>query len=666
MQEKHIRIENAKQSHNRRVALDVAATGNRVFPVRVRRMSDGKKHARPLIQWGTGATTDPDEIHALWDKYPDAVPGMATGNIFVVDLDDRDGKDGLSAYKGMNLDPDDALFVVRTPSGGLHLYFRGVDDLTISQSDIAPGIDTRGHGGFVFAPGARTVFGEYKIERGDLWDLDELLLGKLPERIRTALIRKNEVSEEDQSEPGEYAAAELMRPLSFIPSDLPYGKWVDILMAIHHATGGSEAGLASAQTWSSDYPGYNPKEVRDKWRSFVKRSGSKITADTLFAEARKHGWHSVAAANFEDVDDPEDDFSDLLGPEPLPTKVGGLTFQTPGQLRDLPPRHYVIKNFIAPHQIGCIFGEPGAGKSVLAPYLAYMVATGAGFFGLKTRQGGAFYVAAEDETGMASRVAALADELGAPDQFKLVLGCSDLFSGQVEGKGSPDFQALLEAITLSRPRLVVIDTLAMAMPGLEENTPEGMGCVVAIGKALARHGAAVIFVHHGTKADGNTPRGSSVFNGALDVSILVKKADPKSGIIKNHLKKNRNGPTDLDIAFRIGTRNVGVDIDGDTVSAPICEPCSAEPDNEYKLKNPPRAVLNHLRTLFETDGSPVTEDTWRKECVADDQVSKAKADGRRRAFRRARDELLELGLVVFEDGLYRPVGKVEGAFDECD
>ena len=153
MRQKSTKNDDVKQSHNRRVALDVAATGQRVFPVRVRRMSDGKKHAQPLIPWGTGATTDPDEINALWDKYPNAVPGMATGKVFVVDLDDRGGKDGPSAYKEMGLDPDDALFVVRTPSGGLHLYFRGVDDLTISQSDIAPGIDTRGHGGFVFAPG---------------------------------------------------------------------------------------------------------------------------------------------------------------------------------------------------------------------------------------------------------------------------------------------------------------------------------------------------------------------------------------------------------------------------------------------------------------------------------------------------------------------------------
>ena len=42
---------------------------------------------------------------------------------------------------------------MRTPSGGLHIYFKWSDDLPITvASDVLPGIDIRGERGFVIAP----------------------------------------------------------------------------------------------------------------------------------------------------------------------------------------------------------------------------------------------------------------------------------------------------------------------------------------------------------------------------------------------------------------------------------------------------------------------------------------------------------------------------------
>ena len=45
-----------------------------------------------------------------------------------------------------------------------------------------------------------------------------------------------------------------------------------------------------------------------------------------------------------------------------------------------------------------------------------------------------------------------------------------------------------------RPALVVIDTVAMAFPGLIENDADAMGRVVAVARALTEHGAAVLLV----------------------------------------------------------------------------------------------------------------------------------------------------------------------------
>jgi KaiC/GvpD/RAD55 family RecA-like ATPase len=350
------------------------------------------------------------------------------------------------------------------------------------------------------------------------------------------------------------------------------------------------------------------------------------------------------------LDDPSIDY--LLGPAPVAHEsTGGLPYLTPGQCADLPARDYVVKRLIAPGQIGCIFGEPGAGKSLIAPRVAYEIAQGEPTFGLRTKAGPVFYVACEDQEGMASRVAALHIELGDADTFHLFNTVGDLFSpGVIKGKGSVDLEALRKAARQIRPQLIVIDTLAMAMPGLEENDAAGMNRVVQIGKRLTKFGAAVIFVHHGTKAEGNTPRGHSVFNGALDYSIMVKAAD-KAGIVRGVIKKNRNGPPDLDIAFKIGRHRVGHDIDGEPVDAPICMPCDpGQADDKVKLTDAEQAA--HDLFLEMAANGPVNEAEWRKRATDDYHVSASdERDNRRRAVTRAFKGLLTKGKIATGNGL---------------
>lgn len=109
--------------------------------------------------------------------------------------------------------------------------------------------------------------------------------------------------------------------------------------------------------------------------------------------------------------------------------------------------------------MAAIVGAPGVGKSLIAPRLGYAVAQGSPVFGLKVRRGGVMYVAAEDETGMRARVAALREEYGDAPAFTLVGGGTSLFP-------DGDYKALCAAVKARRPALIVIDTLAMAFSGL--------------------------------------------------------------------------------------------------------------------------------------------------------------------------------------------------------
>lgn len=630
-----------KQESNLQAALTLASQGFAIFPAD----SKTKRPVRGFL-WKDQASSDPRAVRRWWKQWPDAMPALPTGKrngFTVVDIDQRDGKDGAATYRALGLDPDKAALIVQTAGGGRHLYFDHAEGVTISQGgDDHPGLDVRGESGYVIAPGAVSATGRYTIVKGDLEAASLTGLGSIPKAVRKILDKPKTKAAEPT---GPIDLAELKTALFTIPNDSSYGEWATVLMGLHHATGGSQEGLDLARAWSSGYPNYSRAEVSEKWISFGKHPDrDNITAATIFDLARKHGRAAITADDFDD--DPEDSEDDSPALD-----AAGLSFLSPSDCAALPPAEYIVKGLIAPGQVGCIFGEPGAGKSVVAPRLAYAVAQGDTIFDLRTRQGGVFYVACEDESGMAGRVTALHSTLGEADGFRLVRGCADLFSlGQVKGKGSPHFQALRRAVKAEKPRLVVIDTLAMAMPGLEENDAAGMTRVVSIGRALARYGAAVIFIHHGTKAEGSTPRGHSVFNGALDFSIQIKPVD-QSGIARGVIRKNRNGPPDLDIAFRIASREVGHDTDGEPVTAPLCEPCASLDSAPVARLSPAQlAALDLLDRMADKSGS-VEESEWRAAAIEGGEISASESrDNRRRAVTRALQDLARLKVVTVKKG----------------
>lgn len=108
----------------------------------------------------TEATADVGIVHTWWDRWPQANIGLPAGGngLGIIDVDPGKGGDEtlltLASYcdeRGVDLM---ATRLVRTGSGGLHLYFR--DPLGVVKTSRAtfgaPGVDTRGRGGYVVAP----------------------------------------------------------------------------------------------------------------------------------------------------------------------------------------------------------------------------------------------------------------------------------------------------------------------------------------------------------------------------------------------------------------------------------------------------------------------------------------------------------------------------------
>ena len=459
------------------------------------------------------------------------------------------------------------------------------------------------------------------------------------------------------------------------PDDDGRDWWLHIGMALHHETDDEEEGREAFHDWSARHPSYDGGKTDAAWDSF---GGEGRTAATILREARKHGWHNAAAherklaEDLELLDDcwtPEElaAASAQAALEELDRIVYGddkpksrLTFLSPSDCENLPTRRYVIKGLLAEGDVGTIVGAPGAGKSLLAPYLGFMVAQGEPAFGRRTRQGGVFYVAAEDGLGMRGRVRALRDEYGDADGFKLVAGVSDLLA-----KNSPDLKELLKAVKRDRPSLIIVDTIAVAFPGLEENDAKSMGQVVHVARQLARRGAAVLLIHHDTKDGSNgLPRGHSILNGAVDVNLYLKRED---GAVTGKLTKNRNGSTDEKLAFTVATIPLGEDEDGDTITTAICREADSADTGSREVKLSPSAKAA-LTVFYEIgDGAPVGESIWRDRAIEGRRVSAADdRDGRRRTFKRAVEELTRKNVLVFRDGKFATGDSPEALLGDDD
>ena len=96
------------------------------------------------------ATCDAKGLRDLWRRHPGPLVGVATGvasGIDALDLDKGHPEAGVWWAENRHRLPETRTH--RTRSGGLHLLFSHTSALRCTAGRIAPGIDTRGDGGYL-------------------------------------------------------------------------------------------------------------------------------------------------------------------------------------------------------------------------------------------------------------------------------------------------------------------------------------------------------------------------------------------------------------------------------------------------------------------------------------------------------------------------------------
>lgn len=212
---------------------------------------------------------------------------------------------------------------------------------------------------------------------------------------------------------------------------------------------------------------------------------------------------------------------------------GRFVFEKIGDLRKLPPAQWLVKDWIPEGGTGIFYGKWAAGKSFIGFDLGLHLA-----YGMQDWHGAALpgtpehvlIIAREGHQGFVNRVDAFKKHYGLVDDVDHIT----FMRGSVSFMRDEDFAELAAAIKADATpyKLVIVDTVARVLPGVDMNAPETitafMERISIIGNATQ---AATIGVHHENKSGGMM--GSVFFEANADFVFEVSRDGEEDGPLRS-------------------------------------------------------------------------------------------------------------------------------------
>lgn len=247
--------------------------------------------------------------------------------------------------------------------------------------------------------------------------------------------------------------------------------------------------------------------------------------------------------------------------------------------------------------LSVMYGPSNSGKSYLALHLACSIAEGTPWLGRRTIAGTVLYVAGEGASSIKMRLAAYMRHHRIFSLAVAVVGESvDLLNPLA------DTQRVIDATRLAEKEcqmpvvlLIVVDTLARAFGGGNENQSDDMGAVIQNADRIRLEtGAHVLFVHHSGKDESKGSRGHSSLRAATDTEIEV--SDSGNGIHTAEVVKQRDLAS---LGQRLSGRFVpvvlGADQWGKEQTACVVEDTESRPKEAKVTGKYQKVLLDKLR-----------------------------------------------------------------------
>ena len=531
------------------MALHWAARGFHVFPVE----ADGKQ---PVTSNGLyDATTDPETIRNWWQC---PLTGSAMdwnigasprdGRHVVVDLDVKGGRNGIAEYEALGGVVGG--LVTQTPSGGRHVWLTGPDTQNTAGT-VAPGVDTRGSTGHVLMPGSTINGAAYEVVSDDpILPAPDWLLTRVPlrtERDRTRIVVT--MVENDQPPNVERFTEHCRRAepaVAGVFHDLSRNLAAEATRCAVSVEKAIEVMLAE---WVPRCSGFFEDGRNERWPA-------DVAASYAWAMGfREHGIHSVDAERlaFEGVS--------IVPPPPdtatTPAAGCGETTDSPmyagwrrvcstslaGQ--PIPPREWLVDQWLSPDHVTVLFGEGGAGKSILMQQLMLACATGRDWLGLRTTPCATYGLFCEDsEEELHRRQAGLCRLLGVDladtGRMSWISGADTenelvVFDRNGRMELTSQFRRLLHETEDTGARLVTVDTGACTFGGDENIRRQVTPFVrVALGRIARATNAAVVLTLHPSRSGinrGDPDGGSTAWTGSARARWTLSRARGEIGAV---------------------------------------------------------------------------------------------------------------------------------------
>ena len=356
---------------------------------------------------------------------------------------------------------------------------------------------------------------------------------------------------------------------------------------------------ALAATWAKTCP---EKFDHDDFEETWNRYDGRITVGILFHIAKEHGWTP-----------PEQEQGRTW------THSGALLVPV-GELLSVPkPLPWLVKGIIQRESQVLVFGDPEAGKSLIAVDSSLSVATGRDWAGRKIEQGPVVYIAGEGHHGLRRRILAWGIEHDCVNEVRAApLAISRMGLTLIDPKAVEELVSEVDALAnqVGKPALIVVDTLHRNLGG-DENSPVDMGAYFAATDRLReRYGATVVTVHHSGHVEKGRSRGSSAIRAAVDTEFQVT-AD-KGGIREMIATKMKDAPKPPPLSFEL--KQVALpwmDADGNPETSVVLVPSnhSTAPQSKPLTNTQQLAVETWYqampRRLAAINGLPVSEHIGR-------------------------------------------------------
>lgn len=243
---------------------------------------------------------------------------------------------------------------------------------------------------------------------------------------------------------------------------------------------------------------------------------------------------------------------------------------------------WLVHGWLARDSLAGLVGPSGACKSFLAIDWACRIATGTAWGGRDVSKGAVFVLAGEGRNGLRKRIEGWSRHnsvsiAGAP--LYLSANMPALSDPLTAAELAVEIDRMAEEMFFSTgidPALIVIDTVARAMAGKNENSAQDVGELVAsMDRLREMWGATVLAVHHTGHKRPESARGSSAFYAALDSEAVLT---PGKG---NALRLSATKCKDWEPPWPIGLKSRAVEIElpgvEEIASTLVLEECDAMP-----------------------------------------------------------------------------------------